>query len=111
MLGRFPMSQLKVTESEKEKVCRPRRQRQLPTRYRSDSETRTMVCCASFVTTMNLKNCHLKWYSGQTVMFVELGYTPTVLLAPIRSPANLNVKIVGQIFLSFCFFSEHCGIF
>ena len=67
-------------------------------------KTRTMVCCASFVTTMNLKNCHLKWYSGQTVMFVELGYTPTVLLAPIRSPANLNVKIVGQIFLSFCFF-------
>ena len=25
-------------ESEKEEVCRPRRQRQLPTRYRSDSE-------------------------------------------------------------------------
>ena len=33
-------------------------------------------------------------------MFVELGNTPTVLLAPIRSPANLNVKIVSQIFLS-----------
>ena len=38
-------------------------------------------------------------------MFVELGYTPTVLLAPIRSPANLNVKIVSQIFLSFCFWA------
>ena len=36
--------------------------------YLSDTgqtvKTRTMVCCASFVTTMNLKNCHLKWYSG-----------------------------------------------
>ena len=38
-------------------------------------------------------------------MFVELGYTPNVLLAPIRSPANLNVKIVSQIFLSFCFWA------
>ena len=59
-------------------------------------------------------------------MFVEFGYTPTVLLAPIRSPANLNVKIVSQIFflfgsghflfkivsqIFFFFFSEHCGIF
>ena len=54
-------------------------------------------------------------------MFVEFGNTPTVLLVPIRSPANLNAKIVSQIFVSehcgifylvkFFFSSEHCGIF
>ena len=39
-------------------------------------------------------------------MFVELGYIPTVLLAPIRSPAN---KLLVKFF--FLFVSEHCGIF
>ena len=39
-------------------------------------------------------------------MFVELGYTPTVLLAPIRSRAN---KVLVKFF--FLFVSEHCGIF
>ena len=39
-------------------------------------------------------------------MFVELGYTPTVLLAPVRSPAN---KLLVKFF--FLFVSEHCGIF
>ena len=92
-----------VTESEKEEVCRPRRQRQLPTRYRSDSEDQNdgVLCIIC-------NHNEPEELSSEMVFWIDCnvcGYTPTVLLAPIRSPTNLNVKIVSQIFLSFCFWA------
>ena len=53
-------------ESEKEEVCRPRRQRQLPTRYRSDSEDQNdgVLCIICNHNEPEEFNCHLKWYSG-----------------------------------------------
>ena len=72
-------------ESEKEEVCRPRHM------YHRDSylpdtgqtvKTRTIVCCASFVTTMN--KFFFLFVSGHFLFKVKF---------------------------FFLFFSEHCGIF